>query len=159
MLTTLVAWSLLVSFLVLQRVLRRGEEARSLQASAADRGSTKLLGAAFLLGALALVAAPVLNAQGIAEAPGGPPLGLKRTGGRRVRVGAGRGLVRSCVWLLGVYANCRRTRRCIGPGPPSLASPGIRLVQAAPAGELCVRRRRVSGPAESGNGGCDLGMM
>jgi protein-S-isoprenylcysteine O-methyltransferase Ste14 len=75
MLTTLVAWSLLVSFLVLQRVLRRGEEARSLQASAADRGSTKLLGAAFLLGALALVAAPVLNAQGIAEASHGPVIG------------------------------------------------------------------------------------
>jgi protein-S-isoprenylcysteine O-methyltransferase Ste14 len=68
MLTTLVAWSLLVGFLVLQRVMRRGEEARSLKASAADRGSTMLLGAAFLLGALALFAAPVLNAQGIAEA-------------------------------------------------------------------------------------------
>src|SRR5262245_21871427 len=75
MLTTLVAWSLLVSFLVLQRVLRRGEQARSLQASAADRGSTKLLGAAFLLGFLALVAAPVLNAQGIAEASHGPVIG------------------------------------------------------------------------------------
>jgi protein-S-isoprenylcysteine O-methyltransferase Ste14 len=75
MLTTLVAWALLAGFLVLQRVLRRGEEARSLQASAADRGSTKLLGAAFLLGALALVAAPVLNAQGIAEASHGLAIG------------------------------------------------------------------------------------
>ena len=75
MLTTVVAWSLLVSFLVLQRVMRRGEEARSLQASAADRGSTRLLGAAFLLGALALVAAPVLNAQGIAESSHGPVIG------------------------------------------------------------------------------------
>ena len=75
MLTTLVAWSLLAGFIVLQRVLRRGEEARSLQTSAADRGSTKLLGAAFLLGALALVAAPVLNAQGIAEASHGPVIG------------------------------------------------------------------------------------
>jgi protein-S-isoprenylcysteine O-methyltransferase len=74
-LTTAAAWSLLASFLVLQRVMRRGEEARSLQASAADRGSTKLLGAAFLLGALALVAAPILNAQGIAEASHGPVIG------------------------------------------------------------------------------------
>jgi len=47
MLTTVVAWLLLVSFLVLQRVMRRGEPARSLQAPPADRGSTRLLGAAF----------------------------------------------------------------------------------------------------------------
>jgi protein-S-isoprenylcysteine O-methyltransferase Ste14 len=67
MLTTVVAWSLLVGFLVLQRVLRRGEEARSLQASAADRGTTRLLGAAFLLGVVALVAAPALNALGFGE--------------------------------------------------------------------------------------------
>jgi hypothetical protein len=62
MLTTVVAWSLLVSFLVLQRVMRRGQPARSLQAPPADRGSTRLLGAAFGLGLLALVAAPALNA-------------------------------------------------------------------------------------------------
>jgi protein-S-isoprenylcysteine O-methyltransferase len=68
MLTTVVAWMLLAGFMVLQRVMRRGEQARSLQASAADRGSTRLLGAAFLLGALALAAGPVLNAQGIAAA-------------------------------------------------------------------------------------------
>jgi protein-S-isoprenylcysteine O-methyltransferase len=75
MLTTLVAWSLLVGFVVLQRVMRRGEQARSLKASAADRGSTKLLGAAFLVGALALIAAPALNARGIAEASHGPAIG------------------------------------------------------------------------------------
>jgi len=61
-----VAWSLLVSFLVLQRVMRRGEPARSLQAPPADRGSTRLLGAAFGLGLLALAAAPALNAYGVA---------------------------------------------------------------------------------------------
>ena len=71
MLPTLLAWLLLVGFVVLQRALRRGEPARSLRPTAADRGSTKLLGAAFLLGALALVAAPALNAQGIgAVGPG-----------------------------------------------------------------------------------------
>jgi protein-S-isoprenylcysteine O-methyltransferase len=75
MLPTLVVWLLLVSFLVLQRVMRRGEEARSLQASAADRGTTKLLGVAFLVGFLAVVAAPVLNALGIAEASHGPVIG------------------------------------------------------------------------------------
>jgi protein-S-isoprenylcysteine O-methyltransferase len=75
MLTTFVAWSLLAGFLVLQRVLRRGEEARSLQATAADRGSTKLLGAAFLLGVLALAAAPALNVQGLGEASQVPVVG------------------------------------------------------------------------------------
>jgi protein-S-isoprenylcysteine O-methyltransferase len=71
MLTTLLAWLLLVSFVVVQRALRRGEQARSLRASAADRGSTRLLAAAFLVGALALVAAPALNALGIgAVGPG-----------------------------------------------------------------------------------------
>src|SRR5262249_50615138 len=75
MLTTIVAWSLLVGFLVLQRVLRRGEEARSLQASPAGRGSAGLLGAAFLLGFLALVAAPALNALGLGEARHGRAIG------------------------------------------------------------------------------------
>ena len=75
MLTTLVAWSLLAGFIVLQRVLRRGEEARSLQATAADRGSTKLLGAAFLLGVLALAAAPALNAYGVAHMGPGAVVG------------------------------------------------------------------------------------
>jgi protein-S-isoprenylcysteine O-methyltransferase len=75
MLTTLVAWSLLVSFLVLQRVLRRGGQARSLQPPPADRGSTRLLGAAFGLGLLALAAAPVLNAYGVADLDLGPAVG------------------------------------------------------------------------------------
>src|SRR5262249_34478852 len=75
MLTTAVASSLLASFLVVQRIMRRGEQARSLQASAADRGTTKLLGVAFLLGALGLVAAPALNAQGLGEANQVPPIG------------------------------------------------------------------------------------
>ena len=67
MLTTFVAWSLLAGFLVLQRVLRRGEEARSLRPLPADRGSTRLVGAAFGLGLLALVVAPALNAYGVAD--------------------------------------------------------------------------------------------
>jgi protein-S-isoprenylcysteine O-methyltransferase len=75
MLTTLVAWSLLVSFLVLQRVMRRGEEARSLRPPPADRGTTRLLGAAFGLGLLALAAAPALNASGVADLDLGPVVG------------------------------------------------------------------------------------
>jgi protein-S-isoprenylcysteine O-methyltransferase len=55
---------LLGVFLILQRVLRRSEQARSLRPSPTDRGSTRLLGAAFGLGILALLAAPALNAQG-----------------------------------------------------------------------------------------------
>jgi protein-S-isoprenylcysteine O-methyltransferase len=70
-----VAFVLLGGFLVLQRVLRRGEQARSLQPSAADRGSTQLLGAAFGLGLLALAAGPALNAYGIADMRLGPAVG------------------------------------------------------------------------------------
>jgi protein-S-isoprenylcysteine O-methyltransferase len=79
-----VAFALLGGFLVLQRVMRRGEPARSLQASAADRGSTRLLGAAFGLGLLALAGAPVLNAYGVADMVLGPAVGW---GGVAVMVG------------------------------------------------------------------------
>jgi protein-S-isoprenylcysteine O-methyltransferase Ste14 len=65
--TIVVAYALLGGFLVLQRVMRRGEQARSLQPSAADRGSTRLVGAAFGLSLLALAAAPVLNAYDVAR--------------------------------------------------------------------------------------------
>src|SRR5262245_14026190 len=71
----LVAFVLLGGFLVLQRVLRRGEQARSLRPPPADRGSTWLLGAAFGLGILALAAAPALNAYGVADLDLGPALG------------------------------------------------------------------------------------
>jgi protein-S-isoprenylcysteine O-methyltransferase Ste14 len=65
--TIVTAYALLGGFLVLQRVMRRGEQARSLRPPPADRGSTRLLGVAFCLGILALVAAPALNAQGVGE--------------------------------------------------------------------------------------------
>jgi protein-S-isoprenylcysteine O-methyltransferase len=70
-----VAWSLLITFLMLQRVMRRGAEARSLRPSAADRGSTRLLGAALGLGLLALAAAPALHAYGVATMGLGPVIG------------------------------------------------------------------------------------
>jgi protein-S-isoprenylcysteine O-methyltransferase Ste14 len=62
--TVVVASVLLGGFLVLQRVMRRGEQARSLRPLPADRGSTRLLAVAFCLGILTLVAGPALNAQG-----------------------------------------------------------------------------------------------
>jgi protein-S-isoprenylcysteine O-methyltransferase len=68
MLTTVVAWVLLGGFMILQRVLRRGEQARSLQPTSEDRGSTAFLGAAFGLGGVALLAAPILNGQGLGRA-------------------------------------------------------------------------------------------
>jgi protein-S-isoprenylcysteine O-methyltransferase len=71
----LVAFVLLVGFLILQRVMRRGEQARSLRPLPADRGSTRLLGAAFGLGLLALAAAPVLTAYGVADMGLGPVVG------------------------------------------------------------------------------------
>jgi protein-S-isoprenylcysteine O-methyltransferase Ste14 len=70
-----VAYALLVGFLILQRVMRRGEEARSLRPTPADRGSTRLLGAAFGLGLLALAAAPALNAYGVAHMGPGAVVG------------------------------------------------------------------------------------
>src|SRR5262245_34867834 len=68
MLTTLIAYLLLASFLVLQRRLRQGAEARSLEALAEDRGSTRLLGVAFTACAVTLLAAPFLNWAGLGRA-------------------------------------------------------------------------------------------
>jgi len=73
--SVVVAFALLGGFLVLQRVMRRGEQARSLRAAPEDRGSTRLLGAAFGLGILALAAAPALNAYGVADMDLGPVVG------------------------------------------------------------------------------------
>jgi protein-S-isoprenylcysteine O-methyltransferase len=122
MLTTLVAWSLLVSFLVLQRVMRRGEEARSLQASAADRGSTRLLGAAFLLGVLALVAAPALNAQGLGEARHGRAIGW-------IGVAAMIGGLALRLWSQAVLGRFYTTTLRHGDDQPILASGPYRLLR------------------------------
>jgi protein-S-isoprenylcysteine O-methyltransferase len=56
-----VAYSLIGCFFVVERLLRRGENARSLQEGQADRGSTRAVGAAFGLALLALLLAPLLN--------------------------------------------------------------------------------------------------
>jgi protein-S-isoprenylcysteine O-methyltransferase len=62
MLTTILAYVLIGFFVIIQRVMRQGQQAKSLEPGDADRGSTRLLGTAFLLAILALIAAPVLNA-------------------------------------------------------------------------------------------------
>ena len=75
MLTTVVSYLLIGSFLVLQRVLRRGEQARSLRPNQEDKGTTKLIGLAFGFSILALILAPLLNRFGVAHLDLGFPLG------------------------------------------------------------------------------------
>src|SRR5262249_44412664 len=62
-------------FLILQRLLRRGEQAKSLRPGREDRGTTILLGIAFGLSLLALVLAPFLNAVEVARLELGPASG------------------------------------------------------------------------------------
>lgn len=56
-----IAYSLIGCFLIIERLLRKGEAAKSMQAGHADRGSTRAVGAAFGLAMLTLPIAPVLN--------------------------------------------------------------------------------------------------
>jgi len=60
--STLVAYGLIGCFLGLERLARQGQEAKSLEFGPFDRGSTRLLGIAFLVAVLTLLVAPVLNA-------------------------------------------------------------------------------------------------
>lgn len=95
LLPTLVAYVLLVGFLVIERLLRRGYAALTLKPGAADRGSTLVLGISFGVGLLAIVLAPVLNADAI-----GPqlPILIRWIGvvlmalGLLLRIGASRSL-------------------------------------------------------------------
>jgi protein-S-isoprenylcysteine O-methyltransferase len=75
MLTTFVSYLLLGSFLVLQRVLRRGEQAKSLRPNQEDKGTTRLLGLAFGFSILALILAPLLSSFEVAHLDLGFPLG------------------------------------------------------------------------------------
>jgi protein-S-isoprenylcysteine O-methyltransferase len=75
MLTNVVSYLLIVFFLILQRLLRRGEQAKSLRPERQDRGTTRLLGIAFGLSLLALVLAPLLNAIEVARLELGPASG------------------------------------------------------------------------------------
>src|SRR6478752_6550819 len=55
------AYGLIGSFFVIERLLRRGESAKSLQGGPEDKGSTRAIGAAFGLAILTLQVAPLLN--------------------------------------------------------------------------------------------------
>jgi protein-S-isoprenylcysteine O-methyltransferase Ste14 len=59
--STFVAYGLVGCFLGLERLTRQGKEALSLEFGPFDRGSTRLLGVAFLVAVLTLLVAPVLN--------------------------------------------------------------------------------------------------
>jgi len=61
------AYLLIVSFFVLERVLRQGEAARSLQADQTDQGSSRLLWTIGLLNLLLVLLAPLLNTYGLGD--------------------------------------------------------------------------------------------
>jgi protein-S-isoprenylcysteine O-methyltransferase Ste14 len=61
MLTTGLAYLLLGLFFTLERRLRQGQSAQSLDAEASDRNSTRLIGGALLSSMLAMLLAPLLN--------------------------------------------------------------------------------------------------
>ncbi len=71
--TTVAALVILFAFFVLEGRLRQGADARSLETGAADRGTTRLIGAAFALAILLVLVSPLLGAAGIATLPG--PIG------------------------------------------------------------------------------------
>ncbi len=61
MIRTLLAYLLGGAFFAVERVLRRGEEAKSLEAGRADQGTTRLVGSAYGLALIAGVVLPVLR--------------------------------------------------------------------------------------------------
>jgi protein-S-isoprenylcysteine O-methyltransferase len=75
MLTNVVSYLLIGFFLVLQRVLRQGQQARSLRPNQEDKGTTRLIGLAFGFSLLALMLAPLLNSLEVAHLDLGFPVG------------------------------------------------------------------------------------
>ncbi len=59
--TTVIAYILIASFLFLEGRLRKGNEAKTLEATEVDRGSTRRVGAAFGLCIIMMLIAPILN--------------------------------------------------------------------------------------------------
>jgi protein-S-isoprenylcysteine O-methyltransferase Ste14 len=68
-----VAYGLIGCFVVAERLLRHGAEARSWEEKPADRGTTRAIGRAFGTSLLALLAAPVLNRWRIGRLYGRKP--------------------------------------------------------------------------------------
>ena len=67
--TTLLGYFLLLIFFYMERRLRRGEYAKSLDTTEFDRHTTRFLGIAFLISFIALLAAWLLNALGMGRIP------------------------------------------------------------------------------------------
>jgi protein-S-isoprenylcysteine O-methyltransferase len=65
--TTIIAYILIASFLILEGRLRQGHEAKTLVATEADRGSTRRVGVVFGTCIMLMIAAPVLNLLGVAQ--------------------------------------------------------------------------------------------
>jgi protein-S-isoprenylcysteine O-methyltransferase Ste14 len=67
MITLGLAYLLIASYFILERILRKGEAALNLQPQASDAGSSRLLWGSSMVGLLGLFLAPFLNAYGIAK--------------------------------------------------------------------------------------------
>src|SRR5262245_51876675 len=85
LITTLLAYGLLGVFVALERRLRQGPAAQSLETGAFDRESTRMVGWAFAISMLGLLLAPGLNMlrrgrTSIAPAAGWVGLGLMVSG-------------------------------------------------------------------------------
>jgi len=63
--TLIAAYALIAGFIVVERRLRRGEAARTLNAQPSDRGTTRVVGAAFGFALIAGLTAPVLTRLGV----------------------------------------------------------------------------------------------
>lgn len=63
--TTVIAYLLFIGYALIERLLRKGKPALSLDAAESDRGSSRLLLIASLLNLFGAVIAPVLNSNGI----------------------------------------------------------------------------------------------
>ncbi len=76
MLTTIVAYLLIAFFMVMERRLRQGRAAASMEAGQEDRNSTRQVGAAFGVTFILLILAPLLNLVPIASLADQPRWGV-----------------------------------------------------------------------------------
>ncbi len=61
MLTTLLAYLLIACYFVIERLLRKGQQALSLHAGSSDRGSSRLMWSLGLFNILIVLLAPIFN--------------------------------------------------------------------------------------------------
>ena len=110
------AYACLGCFLLAERLLRLGEDARSLAAGEADRGTTRAVGRAFGLSILLLGIAPLLNRRGI-----GHRAGVHVAWGGVAMMGSGLALRVWAARVLGAYytrtLRTSATQRIVAEGP------------------------------------------